>query len=258
MSEIISITPTLRKAVLAAWNGKCAYCLEATADRVDHIIPRAKGGDDIIENFAAACDRCNARKRDHILADGFLHIVQAQAKGKAAGIKAKLTKVGKTLRAENRVGATFSVMFPACVCQLLLAAPWELQSDGAIMARGHEDDYEPLEHVWETPIMTAYRKMPGGRKLDRYRSGHFYRGHDTEGVTRNIKIWAWPNLLPLLRFALEHNAGEFWVDGWPYEGESSRESRLNLSCRDYEVLKPIPELTRVRPVAISFGFPLFK
>jgi 5-methylcytosine-specific restriction endonuclease McrA len=41
------------------------YC-QGTADRVDHVIPRAKGGGESPSNLRAACGPCNSRKKDRI------------------------------------------------------------------------------------------------------------------------------------------------------------------------------------------------
>lgn len=42
-------------------NDPCSYC-GAPADELDHIEPRARGGEDGWENLAAVCDRCNQSK----------------------------------------------------------------------------------------------------------------------------------------------------------------------------------------------------
>lgn len=50
--------------------GYCAYCFnKMTLDRgqplsatIDHVVPRMDGGQDVRENFVAACRTCNARK----------------------------------------------------------------------------------------------------------------------------------------------------------------------------------------------------
>lgn len=47
----------------------CHYCGQE-ANTVDHLIPISKGGTDQAENMVAACNKCNASKRDRI-APGF-------------------------------------------------------------------------------------------------------------------------------------------------------------------------------------------
>jgi 5-methylcytosine-specific restriction endonuclease McrA len=56
----------LRKAVLERDQGLCAYCgREATT--ADHVIPKAQGGLDTMDNLVAACLKCNGAKQDKIL-----------------------------------------------------------------------------------------------------------------------------------------------------------------------------------------------
>jgi 5-methylcytosine-specific restriction endonuclease McrA len=55
-----------RRAVFARDGHRCQYC-GAQAENIDHIVPRSKGGLHSWENVVAACRRCNARKRDHLL-----------------------------------------------------------------------------------------------------------------------------------------------------------------------------------------------
>mgnify|MGYP002078258898 CR=1 FL=1 len=48
-------------------NGCCEYCkfpfdYSHGAFHLDHVIPPAKGGSEDLDNFAFACDRCNAKK----------------------------------------------------------------------------------------------------------------------------------------------------------------------------------------------------
>jgi 5-methylcytosine-specific restriction endonuclease McrA len=53
----------LRDQVLKRDGGVCNYCgNEAT--EADHVIPKAKGGQDILSNLVAACKRCNGSKSD--------------------------------------------------------------------------------------------------------------------------------------------------------------------------------------------------
>ena len=52
-----------RRAVFARDDHRCQYC-GATADSIDHVMPRSRGGLHVWENVAAACRRCNLDKRD--------------------------------------------------------------------------------------------------------------------------------------------------------------------------------------------------
>ena len=55
-----------RANVYARDGHRCQYC-GAQAENIDHIVPRSKGGLHTWDNVVAACRRCNARKRDHLL-----------------------------------------------------------------------------------------------------------------------------------------------------------------------------------------------
>ncbi len=47
---------------------RCAYC-GGTADTVDHVHPRSRGGRHEWTNVVAACGRCNNRKSNHLLGE---------------------------------------------------------------------------------------------------------------------------------------------------------------------------------------------
>ncbi|MDQ6928192.1 MAG: HNH endonuclease [Actinomycetota bacterium] len=55
-----------RRAVFARDDHRCQYC-GATAENIDHVIPRSRGGQHIWENVVAACRPCNTRKEDRSL-----------------------------------------------------------------------------------------------------------------------------------------------------------------------------------------------
>lgn len=69
MSKLSSRGPqwqAIRKAVLERDGYVCAYCgREATT--ADHVIPKASGGMDTMDNLVAACLECNGRKRDQLV-----------------------------------------------------------------------------------------------------------------------------------------------------------------------------------------------
>ena len=56
-------TPLSRRAVFARDLGRCQYC-GRTAENLDHVLPRSRGGDHTWENVVAACRPCNSRKGD--------------------------------------------------------------------------------------------------------------------------------------------------------------------------------------------------
>jgi 5-methylcytosine-specific restriction endonuclease McrA len=67
--------PLTRRAVFARDGWVCQYC-GATAENLDHVIPRSRGGEHVWENVVAACRRCNAKKENHLLAEAHMHLVR--------------------------------------------------------------------------------------------------------------------------------------------------------------------------------------
>ncbi len=57
-----------KRAVFARDNHRCQYC-GASAENIDHVIPRSKGGPHAWDNVVAACRLCNTAKRDRLLED---------------------------------------------------------------------------------------------------------------------------------------------------------------------------------------------
>ena len=62
-----------RRAVFARDGGRCQYC-GATAENIDHVIPRSRGGAHVWENVVAACRPCNTRKEDRYAHEVGLHL----------------------------------------------------------------------------------------------------------------------------------------------------------------------------------------
>jgi 5-methylcytosine-specific restriction endonuclease McrA len=58
-------TALTRRAVFARDGWVCQYC-GVTAENVDHVIPKSKGGEHSWENVVAACKRCNQRKENRM------------------------------------------------------------------------------------------------------------------------------------------------------------------------------------------------
>ncbi|MCS4277493.1 HNH endonuclease [Mycetocola lacteus] len=55
--------PVSRRGVLRRDDFRCAYC-GASANTIDHVIPRSRGGAGSWENLVACCMRCNNLKAD--------------------------------------------------------------------------------------------------------------------------------------------------------------------------------------------------
>jgi 5-methylcytosine-specific restriction endonuclease McrA len=58
--------PLNRRGIFARDGHRCQYC-GGTAESIDHVVPRSKGGEHTWENVVAACRPCNVRKGDRLL-----------------------------------------------------------------------------------------------------------------------------------------------------------------------------------------------
>jgi 5-methylcytosine-specific restriction endonuclease McrA len=60
--------PVSRRGVLRRDGHRCAYC-GRSADTVDHVHPKSRGGLETWENLVASCLRCNNKKGNRTLAE---------------------------------------------------------------------------------------------------------------------------------------------------------------------------------------------
>ncbi len=62
-----------RRAVFARDGHRCQYCGDS-AENIDHVIPKSRGGLHAWDNVVASCRPCNARKRDHMLEESGMRL----------------------------------------------------------------------------------------------------------------------------------------------------------------------------------------
>jgi 5-methylcytosine-specific restriction endonuclease McrA len=60
--------PVSRRGVLRRDSQRCGYC-GGSANTIDHVLPRSRGGQDSWENLVACCLRCNNVKGNHTPAE---------------------------------------------------------------------------------------------------------------------------------------------------------------------------------------------
>ncbi len=65
-----------RRGVFARDGGRCQYC-GSTAENVDHVIPRSRGGQHAWDNVVASCRRCNSRKKDRTPQEAGMRLARA-------------------------------------------------------------------------------------------------------------------------------------------------------------------------------------
>jgi 5-methylcytosine-specific restriction endonuclease McrA len=70
--------PLSRRAVFARDGHRCQYC-GRSAENLDHVLPRSRGGTHTWDNVVASCRPCNARKEDRLPQEAGLRLRRAPA-----------------------------------------------------------------------------------------------------------------------------------------------------------------------------------
>ena len=83
--------PLTRRAVFARDEWRCQYC-GATAENLDHVIPKSRGGTHTWDNVVAACRRCNSKKENRSFQDAGLRLARAP-KAPADGFRLSLGRL---------------------------------------------------------------------------------------------------------------------------------------------------------------------
>jgi hypothetical protein len=71
--SLSTIPKILRAAVATRDGGRCRYCGilqvgQVAVFHIDHVIPRSRGGDTVLDNLALQCPHCSLRKSNKIQA----------------------------------------------------------------------------------------------------------------------------------------------------------------------------------------------
>ena len=75
--------PLSRRAVFARDGHRCQYC-NRTAENIDHVVPRSRGGPHAWDNVVASCRACNSRKEDRLLSEVDLRLCRTPREPKAS------------------------------------------------------------------------------------------------------------------------------------------------------------------------------
>ena len=74
--------PLSRRAVFARDGHRCQYC-NRTAENIDHVVPRSRGGPHAWDNVVASCRACNSHKEDRLLSEVGLRLPHPPREPKA-------------------------------------------------------------------------------------------------------------------------------------------------------------------------------
>ena len=58
-----------RRLRLCGRQSSCAYCYDAVAPQVDHVLPLVRGGGNDVDNLVYACAGCNGSKGDRLFSE---------------------------------------------------------------------------------------------------------------------------------------------------------------------------------------------
>jgi hypothetical protein len=223
MNIQVAITPALRAAVFRAWDNRCAYCRAADAEHLDHIFPRAKGGQNDLSNLVPACVPCNLRKKDLVLAEGFLRIMEAQATSKIAAVKGLLDAEraqSKPAPAEPRRLSLrprsgeyiFDAAFDRRVIQILLQGRWR-SFEGLKKASFYGEEATALRKANSWPY-ARWREIDTDTETQVSGvSNRFVSRMDDVGQRTTVELYAYT--LPLLSAALASGSSVFVCNEWP-------------------------------------------
>ena len=142
-----------RRAIIAGWHNKCAYCEKKDGPfEIEHIVPFLKGGACEVENFTIACFSCNRRKYDTQLPIFYEGLLLAVAGRRAGSIRKDIA-----VRKGNKILQNYA-------------------------GRGYCEEYRIYACVFGFEYVDKYLKPKSS--LDQMINGNFHRVTKIEGIPR--------------------------------------------------------------------------
>lgn len=130
----------------------CAYCGRTPPDVVleaDHIIPRAAGGSDEIDNLITACWECNHGKSDRLLEEGIAPAVSQRAVDEASERVSQATAYAEAVRMARELDGKFRDM---------VIEAWA-DAFGAVLHETKDGTYWQFGHGGRFPSEASIRRI---------------------------------------------------------------------------------------------------
>ncbi len=161
----------VREYLLTKWQRACAYCgAKEIALQVEHIVPKARGGSDRVDNLTLACEPCNQRKGNKTAAEFGFPQIQTQARlplRDAAHVSALKTALLTQLRqqfGEERVQVRYGYQTKYHRIQIL-NLPKSHAHDAVAIACEEREVVMPLPVCWYMRCLPrgSYQRFNGKR-----------------------------------------------------------------------------------------------
>lgn len=185
----MNISVRTRFEVLKRDRFACAYCGKHPPDvllEVDHIVPRAAGGSDELDNLICACWDCNRGKADRLREEGTRPVVSREiledAEERIAQAEAYALLMSSERKLLNRmtteVTGAWARAFAADLVETDEGTSWRLQLD-----------YERFPD--EASIRTFLKRLPASEVLDAVDATASRFNTSTNGACRYFYAICW-------------------------------------------------------------------
>jgi 5-methylcytosine-specific restriction endonuclease McrA len=161
----------VREYILEKWQRTCVYCgSKDTSLQIEHLVPKARGGSDRVDNLTLACKPCNQRKGNQTAAEFGFAQIQAQARlplrdaAQVSSLKTALLAVLKQQFGEERVQVRYGYQTKYQRIQVL-DLPKSHAYDAVAIACELGEIVSPLSGVYQIRCLPrgSYQRYNGKR-----------------------------------------------------------------------------------------------